>query len=637
MNKSTTPAWATAFRAARTALSSAAARARPVVLAVCGAALWPLAAFAQTAPSSAPESATQGAPKKVYRYSFNTAESGFDPAQISDVYSRTVTPHIFEGLYRYDPLARPIKVVPLTADGMPVNSPDFRVWTVKVKPGIYFQSDPAFKGQKRELVAEDYVYSYKRFADPAVKSPAWSWMETFSFLGLAELRKEALDSKKPFDYDKPIEGLRALDRYTIQFSMKDPSPRFITGALSGGDLTGAVAREVAEFYGEKLPAHPVGTGPFKLAQWRRSSFIALDRSPEFREMFYDAEPAADDAEGQAILKRLKGKRLPIIDRVEISIIEEAQPRWLTFLKGDIDLIDALPAEFIQQAMPGGKVAPNLARQGVQGYRMVRSDAAYTFFNMEHPVVGGYTPDKVALRRAIFLAVDVQREINLVRRGQAIVAQSPVLPHTSGYDPRFKSENSEYSVARAKALLDMYGYVDKDGDGWRDMPDGQPLVLLKSTQTSQTDRQLDEQWKRDMTAINIRMEFKPAKWPENLKASRAGSLMMWGLGTLAAGPDSLGGFQKYHSKQIGGQNQARFKNKRMDELYDTMDSTPDGPERTALLNEAMRLAVVYAPYKTHVHRYVNDLAHPWVVGYRRPLFWLEYWMYLDIDESKRPQR
>ncbi len=588
-------------------------------------------------PATAPAPAQGATPLKVYRYSFNTAESGFDPAQISDVYSRTVTPHIFEGLYRYDPLARPIKVVPLTADGMPVNSPDFRVWTVTVRPGIYFQSDPAFKGAKRELLAEDYVFSYKRFADPAVKSPAWSWLETFNFLGLAELRKEALDSKKPFDYDKPIAGLKALDRYTIQFSMRDPSPRFLTGALTGGDLTGAVAREVVEFYGDKVPAHPVGTGPFKLTQWRRSSFIALDRNPEYREVFYDAAPAADDAAGQAILQRLKGKRLPIIDRVEISIIEEAQPRWLTFLKGDIDLIDALPAEFIQQAMPGGKVAPNLARKGVQGYRMVRSDAAYTFFNLEHPLVGGYTPDKVALRRAIFLAVDVQREINLVRRGQAIVGQSPVLPHTSAYDPRFKSENSEYSVSRARALLDMYGYVDKDGDGWRDMPDGKPLVLIKSTQPDQTSRQLDEQWKRDMTAINIRMEFKAAKFPENLKASRAGSLMMWGLGTLAAGPDSLGGFQKYHSKQIGGQNQARFRNKRMDELYETMDSMPDGPERTALFNEAMRLAVVYAPYKTHVHRYVNDLAHPWVVGYRRPLFWQEYWMYLDIDESMRPPR
>jgi ABC-type transport system substrate-binding protein len=582
-------------------------------------------------------SSAQVPAQKVYRYSFRIAESNFDPAQISDIYSRTVTGHIFEALYQYDHLARPSKVKPLTADGWPTNSADFRTWTVKLKPGIYFQSDPAFKGQKRELVAEDYVYSFKRFADPAVKSPAWTWMATFEFLGLEALRKEALDSKQAFNYDKPIEGLRALDRYTVQFRMKDPSPRFITSALAGSDLTGAVAREVVEFYGDKIGGHPVGTGPFKLAQWRRSSFIALDRSPDYREVLYDAEPAAGDTEGLALLQRFKGRRLPMIDRVEISIIEEDQPRWLTFLKGDMDLLDEVPPAFIQQAMPGGKVAPNLAKQGIRGYRMVRSDAAYTFFNLEHPLVGGYTPDKVALRRAIFLAVDVDREINLVRRGQAIKAQGPVVPNTNNYDPSFKSENGEYSVPRAKALLDLYGYVDKDGDGWRDMPDGSPLVLEKATQPDQTSRQLDEQWRRDMNNINIKIEFKPAKWPENLKASRAGSLMMWGLGGLAADPDGQSSFQKYHSQQIGGQNQARFKNARMDEIYDQLSVMPDSPERKALFHEMKRLAVVYAPYKTHVHRFVNDMAYPWVLGYRRPLFWQDYWQYLDIDHSKQPRR
>ncbi|HLL19913.1 MAG TPA: ABC transporter substrate-binding protein [Rubrivivax sp.] len=581
------------------------------------------------------ESAISADDKKVFRYSFRVAESGFDPAQISDIYSRSVTPHIFEALYQYDPLARPAKVRPLTADGMPQHSADYRTWTVKIKPGIYFASDPAFKGQRRELVAEDYVYSFKRFADPAVKSPAWTWMDTtFKFVGLAELRQQALDGKKPFDYGKPIDGIRALDRYTVQFKTSEPSPRFITGALAGSDLTGAVAREVAEHYGDAIMGHPVGTGPFKLTQWRRSSFIALERNPEYREVLYDAEPAAGDVEAQAILKRLKGKRLPMIDRVEISIIEESQPRWLTFLKKDIDLIDEVPAEFITQAMPGGKVAPNLVKQGVQGWRMVRSDVSQTFFNMDDPVVGGYTPDKVALRRAIFLAVDVQREINLVRHGQAIVAQSPVQPNTLAYDPKFKSENGEYSLPKARALLDMFGYVDKDGDGWRDMPDGAPLVLKKATQPDQQSRQLDEQWRRDMKLLGVRIEFQPAKWPENLKAARAGKLMMWGVGSLAASPDGQGAFQKYHSKQIGGQNQARFKNARMDAIYDQLSVLPDGPERMALFEEAKRLAVVYAPYKTHVHRMVNDMAHPWVVGYRRPLFWQDYWQYIDIDGPSR---
>ena len=248
-------------------------------------------------PSAQAQSAT---PQKVLRYAFRIAETGFDPAQIQDLYSRTITPHIFEALYQYDPLARPAKVRPLTADGMPEHSADFRTWTVKVRPGIFFASDPAFKGQRRELVADDYVYSFKRFVDPAVKSPAWSWLANFDFVGLLALRQQALERKTAFDYDRPIEGIRALDRYTIQFKMERPSPRFITSALAGSDLTGAVAREVVEFYGERIMGHPVGTGPFKLAQWRRSSFIALERNPEYREVLYHAEPAADDTEAKDI-------------------------------------------------------------------------------------------------------------------------------------------------------------------------------------------------------------------------------------------------------------------------------------------------------------------------------------------------
>jgi ABC-type transport system substrate-binding protein len=101
----------------------------------------------------------QPAPPKVLRYAFRVAETGFDPAQIIDLYSRTVTPHIFEAPYHYDHLARPAKIKPHTADGMPEASADFRTWTVRLKPGIYFADDAAFGGRPRELVAEDYVYS----------------------------------------------------------------------------------------------------------------------------------------------------------------------------------------------------------------------------------------------------------------------------------------------------------------------------------------------------------------------------------------------------------------------------------------------------------------------------------------------
>ena len=110
-----------------------------------------------------------------------------------------------------------------------------------------------------------------------------------------------------------IEGLRALDRYTMQFTARASRGRASSRPWPAATCSARVAREVVEFYGDQIGAHPVGTGPFRLKQWRRSSRIVLERNPDFREMLYDAEPAADDAEGQAILARFKGRRLPMVD------------------------------------------------------------------------------------------------------------------------------------------------------------------------------------------------------------------------------------------------------------------------------------------------------------------------------------
>jgi ABC-type transport system substrate-binding protein len=574
------------------------------------------------------------AEKKVLRYAFEVAETSFDPVKINDLYSRTVTPHIFEAPYKFDHLARPVKIKPLTADGMPQHSSDFRAWTVRIRPGIYFADDPAFKGQKRELVAQDYVYMLKRFADPANKSPGWTSVADEKIVGLEAARKQAIDLRKPFDYDAEIEGLRAVDRYTLQFKLEEPRPRFGDG-FAASDIFGAVAREVVEFYGDQIDAHPVGTGPFKLVQWRRSSFIALERNPDFREMFYDGEPAADDAEGQAILARLKGRRLPMVDRVEISIIEEEQPRWLSFLKGDADLAYRVGYQFVTSAMPNGKLAPNLAKRGIQAFRIVEPSIHQVLFNMEDPVLGGYTPDKVALRRAISLGMDVVTEINHAWGGQGVVAQQPYLPFTTGHDPKVRTELGQYDPARAKALLDMYGYVDQNGDGWRDMPDGSPLVLPMAAQTDGRTRKINEVFQKNMATLGIRTTFSIAQWPENLKAARAGKLSLWAVGSYAAGPDGGSSLQRYDSKQIGGQNMARFKMPEFDALYQRIQSLPDGPEREALFEQAQKIVIAYMPYKVRLNRVSTDMAQPWLIGYRRALFWQEWWQMVDIDNSKRP--
>ncbi|MCK6424192.1 MAG: ABC transporter substrate-binding protein [Burkholderiaceae bacterium] len=593
------------------------------------------AAPAASAAAAAPPPPQTGAPPKVLRYAFPTAETGFDPAQVSDNYSRTVTAGIFEALLTYDYLARPFRLKPLTAAALPEISADFTEFTFRIRPGIYFADDPAFKGQRRELTAQDFVYAIKRHYDPVTKSPNLYLLENARILGLSELRRQALDEKKPFPYDVEVEGLRALDRYTLRVKLAEPSPRLHHVIFNDSSAFGAVAREVVEHYGQQIMAHPVGTGPFRLAEWRRSSLIVLERNPTFRDLRYDEQAPADDAEGQAVAARLAGRRLPMVDRVEISIVEEDQPRWLSFLNGEADVLDRLPNTYASLAIPNNQLAPYLVQRGVQMFRTFLGDVTLaTLYNMEHPVVGGYTPEKVALRRALNLAYNGPQELVLLRRNQAVAAQGPIPPINYGHDPSLRSEMSEYNPAKARALLDLYGWRDRDGDGWRETPDGQPLEVELATQADQASRQLAEIWQKSSKAVGIRMRFKIAQWPENLKASRTGKLMMWGVAWLAGNPDGDTFLALGYGPNKGAANHSRFALPAFDELYIRQNKMPDGPERLAVMREAMRLMVAYAPYKLSSHRIGTDLMHPWVTGYRRNPFLREFFKYVDVDPAAR---
>ncbi len=599
------------------------------VLAAAGAAtLWPtLAAL----PASAIAQAVTG--RKVARISFPAAETGFDPAQINDLYSNTVLAHIMEAPLQYDFLARPAKLIVRTAAAMPDVSSDFRTYTVRIKPGIFFTDDPAFKGQRRELVAADYVYQFKRIFDPRWKSPYWSQVSKAPPIGLPELRKQAQAPGGRFDYDREVEGLRVLDRYTFQIKLTETDPRFIYN-LADVRPFAAVAREVVEAAGSEadLMARPVGTGPFKLVQWRRASLIVLERNPDFREELYACEAPADDPRSQAIAQQLKGKRVPFVDRVEFSIIEQTQPQWLAFLQGQLDL--GSPGELLNTAAPQGKLAPALAKRGIWLERLLNPDVVASYFSMVDPVVGGYSPDKVALRRAISLAYNIEREIRDVRRGQMIAANSPVPPNTFGFDPAFVSDMSVYDPVRAEALLDTYGYRDVNGDGWRELPDGQPLVIEQASQGDDFSRQSNEVWKKSMDAIGIRMNFSVGQWPEQLKSARAGKLQMWALGWSATAPDGETFFDLGYGPSIGTGNLSRFDLPEFNRLYDEQRVMGDSPERLAKMREMKRILATYMPYKFHGHRILNAFVHPWLVGYRRHPYMRETFKWVDIDTDLR---
>ena len=571
-----------------------------------------------------------GAParaEKVVRYAMKVAETGFDPAQISDLYSAIIVAHLFDAPLTYDYLARPVKVKLNTAAALPEVSGDGRVWTIRIRPGIFFADDPAFNGRRRELTAGDYVYSLKRYWDPKNKSPNLYLVEKL-LVGMSAIRDEALKTGK-FDYDREVEGVRALDRYTYRLKLTEPSPNMLH-FLTYCNLMCAVAREAVETYGDKIMEKPVGTNAYRLAQWKRSSRIVLERNRGYREQVFDAEPGPDDPEAQAIAERMRGKRLPLVDRVEVYVVEEAQPRWLAFLNGEHDVITEVPPEFVNIALPNGSLAPNLRKQHILMHRTSQLDLAFVYFGMENAVVGGYEAEKVALRRAISLAYDVDESIRAIYRGQAIAAQSTVPPGALGFNRDLVGTLAEFSPAKAKALLDVYGYVDRDGDGYRENPNGSKLVLELATTPDSTGKQQDELWRRFMDRVGLRIEFKKAKWPELLRDARAGKLMMWGVGWSAAIPDADTFYVLLYGPSAGQSNMSRFNLPQWNALYEKAKVLSHGPDRDRLYLEMDKLMFAYAPMRPIVHRIETSLMHPWVVGYRRHPVLREWWKFVDLE-------
>jgi ABC-type transport system substrate-binding protein len=127
-----------------------------------------------------------------------------------------------------------------------------------------------------------------------------------------------------------------------------------------------------------------------------------------------------------------------------------------------------------------------------------------------------------------------------------------------------------------------------------------------------------------------------KWPDHLKAARAGKLQMWALGLSASTPDSGPSLAYAYGKSWGQDNLSRFKNARFDELYERQSEMPDGPARDAVIREAVKIMIAYAPYKYRTHRIGIDLTQPWVVGYRRHPFARDFWRYIDIDTTRLPK-
>ena len=562
-------------------------------------------------------------PAKVLHLSFEAADDGFDLIRSNSLYSSWLVEGVFESLLKYDYLARPAKLVAGTAVAMPAISDDGMTYVFHLRKGIYFTPDPVFKGVRRELVAQDYVYAIKRHMDPKNRS-VQSGTFAGKIVGLDALTAAAQKSGR-YDYDAPVAGLATPDRYTLRLRLTHADPTMLYHLAS--PVSAGVAREAIEFYGDDTGRHPVGTGAYMLKQYVARSKIILEANPDFRGFVWDFK-AGDDAWDQQLVKDMQGKTMPQVGRVEISIIEEEQSRWLAFDSGQLD-IEQLADSAAPKVLDRDKLKPAYVAKGIRLYRYAEPGNTRTFFNFKDPVVGGYSNEKIALRRAIAMAYDVNEEIASVRFGQAVKAQSQVPPGVAGFDPDYRS-SVRYEPELAIRLLDRFGYK-KGPDGYRTLPDGQPLTLKIHSAPKSRDIVKMEIWKRSLDHIGIRAQFPVSGFADNLKAAYNCELMMWGLGGTASIPDGSDFFEGYYGPNAGQGNLGCYQSDAYDAAYKKARVLPDGAERQALYHTMERQLEADTVHSLESWRIRNWMVQPWVKGYKKHPILHGDWMYLDVEK------
>ena len=545
-----------------------------------------------------------------------------DPQQYTDDPSFQVIQALFEAAYEWDYLAKTPKLTPLTAAAPPEITDDGRVWTVKLKHGILFNDDPAFKGKPRELTAEDYVYAYKRWLDPNGRR-AGSPVLTDLILGARPVVEAAKKTGK-LDFDAPIEGLKALDRYTFQIRMKDanyPNVRDILGFVA------AVAREVVEDAKGDIRTRPVGTGPYRLKEWKRGSKLVLEANPKYREAYF---PASSDPANAELVRSMKGKRVPMAGTIEVNIVDEDITRLLLFEQGGLDYVQ-LRGEIATRLLTNGKVKPEYAARGITRHVHYEPFLFSVYFNTKDATIGGMTNERVALRRAIAMAWDTDELIKVVLAGQAAPANQMTPPGVTGHDPTLPVK-SMYDPKTANALLDRFGYDKRDAEGFRKAPNGSPLALTLTLRTGGISRETQTLWKKNMQAIGLRTGFTVAPFQDVIKDLEKGKFQIY-QGGFGGSPSGYNIFAQLHGVQPQRVNVTQFANADYDRAAAEFLRAANDEEETAAARTMNQIARTFMPELPAYFRLENSYTQPWLLGYR-PMVFSSYWKYLDIDKARR---
>jgi peptide/nickel transport system substrate-binding protein/oligopeptide transport system substrate-binding protein len=479
-----------------------------------------------------------------------------DPARISDIYSRSVAHQIFDGLVQFD---QTLTVTPALASFWRA-SRDGLTWTFTLRKGVKFHHG-------REVTADDVVFSFTRVLDPRFKSGAADLFTTIK--GAEEYRTGKA---------RHVSGLAAVDRYTVQVSLKEAPAPFVSFTAVGHAKI--VPRELVESQGDGFGRHPVGTGPFRFVSWERGKEIVLAANAEY----FDGPP----------------KLTHVVYRIFPG------PR-----------VDAMTAGFERGELEDAPLPPPTT---ATDYRRIVSDPRHYYVKRSMFSLRFYglntrlkPLDDRRVRQAINHAIDRESIIEGPYLGRHVLARGILPPGTPGFNP--KLVGYPYDPARARDLLTQAGYP-----GGRGLP---PITIWSAAKDERILRE-HETIRRYLEAVGVRAEFSYLPdWPAYSRMLPEGRMPAFLYAWFADAPDPDNFlFMLFHSRSA--RNFTGYKNPVVDELLEQARRAGDPQRRVELYRRAEKLILDDAPlvpfwHYTYERRFqtyvksveVNGLGDPYI--------------------------
>ena len=476
-----------------------------------------------------------------YRRPLEFNPKTLDPPLSLDMYAVNIIQQVFDGLVQFD---KDLNIIPAIAKSWKV-SPDGLTYTFYLREGVKFHNG-------REVVAEDFVYSFTRVIDPKTKSPAASLLDRV--IGFKEFQEGKIST---------VKGLRAIDKYTFEIKLTEPYSPFLS--ILGMNKFKVLPREEVEKSGTDFGKSPVGTGPFKFISMKEGEEIVLEANKDY-------------SEGR-----------PYLDKIDFKIFHGApREKILTeFKEGGLEE-SFIPPEEIEEILKQKKYS--FIQKPLLSLRF------YGFNLRTKPL------DNKRLRKAINFAIDKKSIISEIHKNQFHLAKGILPPGMPGYDPKREPYPHNETLAQKYLMESGYG-KDKLAP---------TLAIWSASKSDAAQKELNE-IKSQLNKIGIQAIIHyETNWPNFLLMLRDHKFPIHIHAWYAdfPDPDNFLGIL-FHSKSK--YNYWAYQNKEVDRLLDKARAERDYLKRMAMYRKIEEIVLDDAPIVPMVNHLFQMVYQHYVRG------------------------